>query len=388
MLHKLTKHLLITAALAALSACGGGGSGGGPTATRSAVTIQAVDLPQDTTGFTVVNSLATTALPTVRTNDLAVNATLAVTMEEDLRGTASTGTGLFFRLRVIDAVNFSEVGHLDKAWAVTRMQFGADGKLYLDTSGQGLVSVDLSDPANPRVVAAVQTFWGGLESRVQGNVLFQAAYQHGLLAFDITDKQRPQPLGGVDFDTTPVLQKLNQKRRDQNLAEIQTQARALDALGNTLFVATRDGGLFLVDASNPSSLAVRGHYLSDTAWDVAVAGSSAYLTITGGLDIVDVSNAAQPVRRALVGLPGHAGRVTINQNVAVVAIDMTGAPVTVEQNGQSVTKAGALVYHDLATPLTAENFKLIYFDDAVEEARYQDGALFALTATALFKLSP
>ncbi len=392
-MQNLINRLWLSATVVALSACGGGSGGGHPSSavvpvTPSSVTIQAADLAQDRTDFTVVDSLATTQLSTARTNDLATNGPLVVTMEEDLRGAPNSASGLSFRLRVIDAVNFTEVGHLDKAWAVVRMKFGVDGYLYLDTSGQGLIRVDLSDPANPRVVEKVETFWGGLESFIQGDVLFQAAYEHGLLVFDITDKQAPQSLDSIAFEATSQLQTINKNRRDQGLVEIKTQARALDAAGSTVFIATRDGGLFLVNAANPSQLAVVGHYFSQTAWDVAVGGDTAYLITTQGLEILDVSDAADPQRRALVLLPGHAGRVTINQNIMVVAIDLTATPATIEQNGQPVTKAGALVYHELGTPLTSDNFKLIYFDDAVAEARYQDGALYAVTQSAVFKLSP
>ena len=390
-----THQMLILAIPLLFTACGGGGSTGsessptvtqGP-ATSSAVTIQMTDLSVDTTSFTVVDTLTTTQLGSVRTNDITANDTLIVTMEEDIRSTQNSGSELFFRLRLIDATNFSEVGSLDKVLSVVRMNFNDVGELYIDTTGQGLVRVDVSDPGNPRIVDRVQTFWGGLESLTQGDILYQAAYNHGLFAFNITDRNNPRLLDEINFDDTPQIQEINRERRAIGLSDIQTQARALDIIGNTLFVATRDGGLFLVDVSNPSQLTVLGHYFFQSVRDIAVGGTVAYATISDGLEILDVNDPAQPERLALVELPGSSGRVTINQNVAVVALDLEFEDVFIEQNGQRVRKKGAIVYHDLAMPLTPNNFKLIYFDDPVEEAIYKEGAIFAVTKSAIYKLS-
>jgi len=387
--------MLILAVPLLVTACGGGGSTGsesstpvtqGP-ATSSAVTIQATDLSVDTTSFTVVDALSVTQLDAVRTNDIAADDTLIVTMEEDISYTQNSAREPFFRLRLIDATNFSEVGSLDKVLSVVRMNFNDAGELYIDTTGQGLVRVDVSDPGNPRIVDRVQTLWGGLESLTQGNILYQAAYHHGLFAFNITDRNNPQLLDEINFDGTLEIQEINNERQAKGLSDIETQARALDIIGNTLFVATRDGGLFLVDISNPSQLTVLGHYFVQQVWDVAVGDAVAYVTVSDGLEILDVNDPAQPERLALVELPGNSGRVTINQNIAVVALDLEFEEVFIEQNGQQVRKMGALVYHDLATPLTPNNFKLIYFDDPVEESIYKDGAIFAVTRSAIYKLS-
>lgn len=396
-MQKLTNRMLIVVVTSLFTACGGGGGSTGnesstaatqSQATSSAVTIQAADLSLDTTNFTVINALSATQLESVRTNDIAANDSLIVTMEEDLRGAQNLNSGLFFRLRIIDATNFNEVGSLDKILSVVRMNFGDDGDLYIDTTGQGLVRVDVNDPGSPRIVDQVQTSWGSLESLVQGNVLYQASYNHGLFAFDIADRNKPRLLDEINFDDAPQIRDINRERQDRGLNfDIKTQARALDIIGSTLFVATRDGGLFLVDVSNPSQLTVSGHYLVQSIWDVAVGSDVAYVTVGDGLEILDVKDMTQPKRLALVGLPGNSSRVTINQNIAVVALDLDFEEIFITQNGQQVRKKGAIMYHDLTTPLTAANFKLIYFDDAVEEAIYKDGAIFVVTKPAIYKLS-
>jgi len=378
MLQQSFRAIIFTGLMILLNSCGGGGSSGGsssrgpadlvsdPGVTTSGVIIQAAELPIKGAGFTVVETLPVTQLQSTLTDDIAANGTLIVTVEE-AENTQDADNKLLYRLRVIDAVNFTELGQLDQALAVTRMNFNDDGVLYIDTTGQGLVKVDISDPANPVIIDRVLTPLSALESFVQGEVLYQAAYDEGLFAFSLADRNNP-PL---------LLDHINLNGE---------QARALDVAGDTLLVAARNGGLLLVDISDPARLSVLSQHLFQTVWDVAAAGNIAYTSITDGLEILDISDPTASERLAFVELPGDAGKVTINQNFMVVALDLTNDNTFTDENKKQVGK-GAVVYHDISTPLTADNFKLVIFDDVVEEALYKDGAIFAVTRTAIVKMS-
>ncbi|MGB4978856.1 MAG: PA14 domain-containing protein, partial [Anaerolineae bacterium] len=98
---------------------------------------------------------------------------------------------------------------------------------------------------------------------------------------------------------------------------------------NVAYVADGSIGLQIIDVSNPANPVHRGGY--DTpgdAWGIAVAGSLAYIADWGGgLQIIDVSNPANPVGRGGYGTSGAARDVTLVGNLAFVAAELGGIEI-------------------------------------------------------------
>ncbi|HYF62407.1 MAG TPA: hypothetical protein VD886_06305, partial [Herpetosiphonaceae bacterium] len=80
------------------------------------------------------------------------------------------------------------------------------------------------------------------------------------------------------------------------------------AVGSTLYVAQREGGLLIFNVSNPAAPALLFHYESqDELSELLVSGNRAYVThnnlSTGGILIFDVSNPASPTLLRDFALP-------------------------------------------------------------------------------------
>ncbi len=74
-------------------------------------------------------------------------------------------------------------------------------------------------------------------------------------------------------------------------------ARGIQVTGNYAYVADGDGGLQVIDVSNPANpVRVGGYDTSGSALGVHVVGNYAYVADYGaGLQVIDVSNPANPV---------------------------------------------------------------------------------------------
>ncbi len=76
------------------------------------------------------------------------------------------------------------------------------------------------------------------------------------------------------------------------------EARDVKVVGNRAYLAYGSGGLEIIDVSNPASpVRLGGYDTSGDAQGVAVSGTIAYVADgDAGLQIIDVSNPASPVR--------------------------------------------------------------------------------------------
>ena len=115
---------------------------------------------------------------------------------------------------------------------------------------------------------------------VDGGRAYLAAWGYGVLIASLADPAAPAELGRFEFPF----------------------ASAIEAHGNRVYVAsTTNGGIFKVlDVSNPATPQELGSLLTSQTYDLTVRGNYAYLADgadfgDGGLRVVDVSNAAQPV---------------------------------------------------------------------------------------------
>ena len=100
--------------------------------------------------------------------------------------------------------------------------------------------------------------------------------------------------------------------------------------------------LVVVDVSTPSSPTVLGmsYIMPDAIWGLAVSGNYVYAaTYSGGLQIVNVSNPASPVRVGEYDTPGYAHGVAVSGNYAYVADDYCGLQIINVSNPASPTLA-------------------------------------------------
>lgn len=101
-------------------------------------------------------------------------------------------------------------------------------------------------------------------------------------------------------------------------------AMAVFITNNYAYVADDDGGLQIINISNPSNPTLTGNYDTlNSAWDVFVAGSYAYVADGGihgyGLKIINVSNPSSPTSTGTYNTPGSAEEVLVSGSYAYLA---------------------------------------------------------------------
>ena len=259
--------------------------------------------------------------------------------------------GLFGDVADVVSVKIAEpeTATLVGTWESVTSGWGPEGveiagnHAYIPADAEGLLVIDITRPFAPVLAGSVATTGTAYAVTIDGNVAY-VAHSYGLDTIDISDPANPQALGsfsaggefyGVAIDgdrayatsyTTAgggqgVLLSLDISDPAQ---PIQGGAPVLmfpwpiigiDIAGDYLFIANRDGGLRVVDVSNPLSPANVTNLagLGDVI-DVAVEGNYAFLADrtsgSGGLRIVDIADPANP---ALVGslTTQYASRVAV-----------------------------------------------------------------------------
>ena len=163
--------------------------------------------------------------------------------------------------------------------------------------GQGLLVIDISNPANPQRVGGYSTYTWSYGVAVSGSHAYLAGgiwdeqawlYRDGLVIIDISNPANPQRVGGWDTAGSAV---------------------GVAVSGDCAYVLDSNAGLLVIDISEPANPRRVGKYgLSGWAGWVAVSGKHAYVTEGySGLEVIDISHPANP--QWLGGFP-TAGPVT------------------------------------------------------------------------------
>ena len=179
--------------------------------------------------------------------------------------------------------------------------FVAGHYAYLANSYAGLQVIDVSNPANPSRAGGFSTYWAVQEVAVMGNYVYVANSIPGLQVIDVSNPASPALVGS---------------------AATGRQALDVQVAGPYAYVAADfDPGLEIFDVSDPSKLQSVGRYDTGAA-SVQVVGRYAYLTSRGDdIEIVDVSNPANPTHVQMYGYSG----VKVAGNLAyVTANDFRG----------------------------------------------------------------
>ncbi|MHB8876676.1 MAG: Ig-like domain-containing protein, partial [Myxococcaceae bacterium] len=224
-------------------------------------------------------------------------------------------------------------GHL--LYAGTR---SFDGRRDSPTLGKAIAGavyqLDVSDPANPRVLGGHQVTGAGVSGvDARNDRLLAAAGALGLLTFDITHPPfllgtSPTPpgakvlavregiavLGTGTVDLTPRhavvggrLQLLSVEGKPAVLGGVPLSTQRIRLRGPLAVVAAGDDGLVLVDTSNPAApVQLASVDVGGFAWDVALSGDLAYVAAgAAGIAVVDISELLNP--RVLYHVTGAVG---------------------------------------------------------------------------------
>ena len=155
---------------------------------------------------------------------------------------------------------------------------------YVANDESGLRLVNVSDPANPFEVGAYNTPGNAWGVFVNDRLAYVADGESGLRVFDVSDPTAPAEVGF--YDTTLQF------------------ARDVIEAGNHVYIVTSSGPVLMVDVSDPTVPVEVGRYEApEYVWDVEVRGDNAYVVAGSpeleGLQILDISNPATPTQIGL-----------------------------------------------------------------------------------------
>jgi hypothetical protein len=199
---------------------------------------------------------------------------------------------------------------------------------YAYLLGDQICVVDISDPSQPRLVGSFAT--NGNAIAVSGEYAYLAGerydnvanVQRGFLAvLDLRDKSDPRLLGA--FGTFGGA---NGVAVSGDYAYLVTSSYSLPP-GNQ-----QPGSLYVIDVRNPAQLSrIASITLTDgntyeSTRDLFVSDGCAYVAISAGLQVIDISNPATPRRSGRVDLQ-NARALVVSGHLAYVAEDRAGFQV-------------------------------------------------------------
>ncbi len=192
---------------------------------------------------------------------------------------------------------------------------------YVADHNAGLQVIDVSNPANPQRVGGYDTSGSAWDVAVSGNYAYVADYDAGLQVIDVSAAANPQRVG--THGTGGLADHVAVSGNYAYVANVPT------CTGNV-------GGLQVIDVGNPANPQPVGGYIISSPQGLAVSGNYAYLgnlgpiicpagagnhaspaDDTAGLQVIDVSNPANPQR--VGGYSGYALDVAVSGNYAYVA---------------------------------------------------------------------
>lgn len=172
----------------------------------------------------------------------------------------------------------------------------ANGTSALEVTGtrayvvdlKGLSIVDVSDPANIRLLSQTNPPQDSPRTLAVAGDLVYLVTRSGLQIYDVTSPTAPVLRGTLALSST---------------------APSLRVVGSRVYLSDL-AGLRIVDVQNPDAPQLLGSYVSNVrAYQADVAGDIALLATDRGMQLVDVSDPTAPVLRNDVLLPGGAWSV-------------------------------------------------------------------------------
>ncbi|MHA1512303.1 MAG: LVIVD repeat-containing protein, partial [Promethearchaeota archaeon] len=254
-------------------------------------------------------------------------------------------------LDVSDPSDIQELGqiHNDVGSLYPRKIFVSENIAYLAVNYNGLKLIDVSDPNNPTVIGLYENNCSILDVIVSEDVAFVAAGGNGVEILNISnpsnimqisnytdnynitwslDFNEQQNLYVADrFDGIEILDVSNLSSPVE-LGQLKLDsAIEIDVVGSYAYISLYDNGLSIVDVSDPSDPVEISRFEDRLIKDVFVNGTSCYLVTDHGLFLLDVSDPVNPVFNNAYTYQNSAGGVFINANLIYYANGYAGLEI-------------------------------------------------------------
>ncbi|MDH6098425.1 hypothetical protein NWP21_06125 [Anabaenopsis sp. FSS-46] len=192
---------------------------------------------------------------------------------------------------------------------------------YVADGSAGLQIIDIRNPANPTRTGVYDTTGGARDVQVVGNYAYVADGSAGLQIIDIRNPANPTRTGG--YDTTGVSLGVQVVG---NYAYVTDEAAASGYPGYGYPGLQTYSGLQIIDISDPANPTNTGSYrTSGSARDVQVVGNYAYVAdSSAGLRIIDIRNPANPTNTGVYDTSGVSQDLQVVGNYAYVADGSAG----------------------------------------------------------------
>ena len=186
----------------------------------------------------------------------------------------------------------------------------AGGYAYTFAQGTNMVAViDLRTPGQGQIVTTFPFGGSGYGALALHNGYLYLARSDGdpLTVVDVRDPLRPSTVGSVKLPNFGYPQAL----------------RVAGSRAYAVSTNSPDEILFVLDVSNPGAPTLQGTLALEYKLlnDLAVVGSSVLISDIHGVDLIDVSDPAKPVKRARLEIEEGAGAITVEGQRAYILTD-------------------------------------------------------------------
>lgn len=215
--------------------------------------------------------------------------------------------------------SYSQRDALGHSWGVR----AKDGFLYVADSRMGLKIFDVSNPSDPEFLGKYRVSSEAEGIEVLGNVAYVCnVWGRGIEAINVADKTNPQLLTKLTFPGAGNVTRAS-------------------ISGNYLYAVGSEGGVYVVDISNPSTPVYTNRFDTDgIAQDLAIVGDALFVADgNAGVKVLDLTNA--PTLSLLTSITNIGN---------VVALDVDGPRAIICVRGPSAWEVRSYDISNVASP--------------------------------------
>lgn len=224
----------------------------------------------------------------------------------------------------------------------------SDSTAYVADMASGLQVIDITNPESPFITASHRVPGSGAFAvDVSGNLAYVAYGTNGLIIVDVTNPYAPVGLGSLptpskawDVEVSSPYAYLIDRDFGLQIISIANPSSpwlvgsydppdwsyAVSLSGEYVYVADGwTGGLQVIDISTPESpTLITEYYHIDEIHGIVVQNNHAYLTVSYGVWILDVSDPLNPVYVSNIDLPGYGFDSYVSGEYAYIADGWAG----------------------------------------------------------------
>ena len=205
----------------------------------------------------------------------------------------------------------------------------------------GLRVLDLSDPVQPRPLAATSIF-RGVHGLAAGGGYAYVTDRWSVRVFDVSHPDQPRQVQAVRIPNGVP--------------------RMIVVKGSLAYVTADHAGLYIIDISDPKAAAVLGNYpMSRFTYGLAIEGDFAYLANSDtGFHIINVRDPAAPKLENSLRLEGEPYGVAIQGKYAYIASGPAGLVIVDVSNPAAPKVLGSCAVEDFANGVAVDaNFAYV-----------------------------